>query len=174
VLGVAWKKVKNPAKFVVVFGLSLAITYLLWIVFVGTFSLHELLIGIIAALLTAAGMVVVTAQYPARFSPGVADLLALWRLPWYIVQGTWEIMEVAGKDALGIKPAESLFRVDLFRTGTEKDVRASARRALAVLYTTVAPNFIVLGVNTNNRRMLFHQIERSSVPKMTQQLGAEG
>lgn len=165
---------KNPVKFVVVFGLTLAVAYLLWIVFVGTFSLHELLIGIIAALLAAVGMVVVTVQYPARFSPGVPDLLALWRLPWNILQGTWEIMEVAGKDALGLKPAKSLFRVDLFYTGTGRDARASARRALAVLYTTVAPNFIVLGVNTNNRKMLFHQIERSSVPKMTQQLGAEG
>jgi hypothetical protein len=44
---------------------------------------------------------------------------------------------------------------------------------LATIYTTVAPNFIVIGIDPELSRMLFHQLERSSVPKMTGALGAQ-
>ena len=80
---------------------------------------------------------------------------------------------VAARDSIGGKRAQSLFRVSPFRAGARENPHAAARRALAVAYTTVAPNFIVLGINADGQRMLFHQIERSSVPKMTEQLGAE-
>jgi hypothetical protein len=43
---------------------------------------------------------------------------------------------------------------------------------LAVAYTTMSPNFIVLGINTKEKGLVFHQIERSGVPKMTKNLGA--
>lgn len=74
---------------------------------------------------------------------------------------------------IGGKRAESLFRVSPFRAGTAENPRATARRALAVVYTTVAPNFIVLGANANQQKMLFHQIERSSAPTMTEQAEVE-
>ena len=149
-----------------------AIFYLFWIAFSGTFATHELLVGIIGAVLATSGMVVVNLQYPARFSPRLANLLAIWRLPWYMLSGTWEIAIVAAKDLIGVKPAKSLFRIARFDAGREDDPRANARRVLAAGYTTAAPNFIILGVNASDQTLLFHQIERSSVPKMTRQLGA--
>lgn len=151
---------------------SMAIFYLFWIVFSGTFASHELLIGIIGAVLATSGMVVVNLQYPARFSPHLSNLLAIWRLPWYMLSGTWEIAIVAAKDFVGVRPAKSLFRIVRFDAGKKDDPRANARRVLAAGYTTAAPNFIILGVNASDQTLLFHQIERSSVPKMTQQLGA--
>lgn len=154
-------------------GVTLPISYLFWLIFVGTFSVHELLIGIIAALFTTVGMVVVTLNYPALFSPTLADLLACWRLPWYLLSGTWEVLAVAAKDLLGMKPAQSLFRVSPYEPGTKEDPHRTARRVLAVIYTSIAPNFIILGINPRDQKLLFHQIERSSVPKMTEQLGAE-
>ncbi len=157
----------------VTFCWTLPVFYGMWLFFVGTFSLHELLIGIIAAVLASAGMVVVTIFYQTPFSPGAADLLALWRLPWYLVSGTWEVLVVAAKDLVGSERAESVFRVAPFDAGATKDPRKTARRALAAIYTTIAPNFIVLGVNPSDHKLLFHQIKRSSVPKMTEQLGAE-
>jgi hypothetical protein len=166
-------KVKRPVKVAVTVGVTLPMSYVSWIVFVGTFSRHELLLGIGAALLTATGMVVVTMKYPEPFSPTVWELAAVWRLPWYLISGTWEIFHVAAKDLLGIQRAKSLFRVARFDAGEKNDPRATARRVLGVVYTTVAPNFIVVGVNTSDPRMLFHQIQRSSVPKMTKQLGAK-
>lgn len=152
--------------------LSLPSSYLLWIVFTGTFSLHELLVGIGGALLAASGMFVVNLQYPARFSPSISDLVAFWRLPWYLLSGTWEIALVATKDALRIKRAQSLFRVVSFDAGKSQDPHANARRVLAVAYTTIAPDCIVLGVNNSNNTLLIHQFERRPVGKMMRQLGA--
>lgn len=151
---------------------SAIICYLFWIVFSGSFATHELLIGTIGAVLATSGMVVINLQYRARFAPTASNLLAVWRLPWYLLSGTWEIAMVAVRDLIGIKPAKSLFRVASFDAGTKDDPRANARRVLAVGYTCAAPNFIVLGINASDQSLLFHQIERSSVPKMTQDLGA--
>jgi multisubunit Na+/H+ antiporter MnhE subunit len=165
--------VKDAKKLAAVPAIGLPVFFLFWLVFVGTFSLHELLIGIVATLLATAGLLVVNFHYPARFSPTTSELLSLWRICWYLLSGTGEIVMVAAKDLLGIKPAQSLFRVVTFDTGSKDDPRATARSALAVIYTTIAPNFIVLGVNANHRTLLFHQIERSSVPKMILRLGAQ-
>lgn len=151
---------------------SAGIFYLFWVCFTGSFSPHELLIGLVGALLATTGLVVVNLQYPAKFAPTISNLAAMWRLPWYLLSGTWEIAMVAGKDLIGAKRAQSLFRIASFDAGGKDDPHANARRVLAVGYTTVAPNFIVLGVNTSDQTLLFHQIERSSVPKMTQELGA--
>lgn len=153
--------------------IGLPIFYLLWLVFTGTFSWHELLVGVVAAALSVVGMIVVHLQYPARFAPSIKELLAGWRLPWYLVSGTGEIFLVAGRDLIGGKRAQSLFRVVPFDAGRGNDPRHATRRALATLYTTIAPNFIVVGVNSSDQRLLFHQIERSSVPRMTQSLGAQ-
>jgi hypothetical protein len=37
----------------------------------------------------------------------------------------------------------------------------------------MAPNFIVIGIDADEKQMLFHQLERSSVPRMSQSLGAQ-
>ena len=134
--------------------------------------MHELLVGIVATVLAVLGMCVIDVQYPARFAPSIAELLSLWRLPWYLLSGTWEVLKVAATDLTGAEKAESLFRVVHFDAGSKEGPRAVARRVLAVTYTTMAPNFIVLGINCNTDELLFHQIKRSSVPKMTQSLGA--
>lgn len=152
---------------------SLFIFYGLWVVFVGSFSLHELLLGTMAAFLSSSGLLVVTIQYPPRFVPNVSDLTACWRLPWAVVSRTVVVLMVAARDFAGGERAQSLFRVAPFRAGAKDNPHATARRALAVTYTTVAPNFIVLGINASDQKLLFHQIQRSSVSKMTEQLGAE-
>lgn len=163
----------QPAKLALAPGIGLPVFYLFWIIFVGSFSPHELLIGIIATVLASAGLLVIILQYPARFSPSFAELLSFWSLAWYLFSGTWEIVLVAAQDLLHIKSAQSLFRTVSFDAGRKDDPHATARRALAVVYTTVAPNFIVLGINTSDRQLLFHQIRRSPVPTMTKQLGAQ-
>jgi multisubunit Na+/H+ antiporter MnhE subunit len=167
-----WSIVAKVRQFGAFIGLGLPAFYVCWIIFVGSFSLHELLVGIIGAALAAIGLLVIDLRYPARFSPTIGELFSLWRMPWYLVSGTWEILKVSLKDLLGIEAAKSLFRVVPFDAGTKDDRRAVARRVLAVTYTTVAPNFIVLGINVNSQMMLFHQIERSSPSKMTKYLGA--
>lgn len=160
-------------RLVPLIAISLTVSYVLWILFVGTLSAHELIVGILATLLAVGGTCVVDVQYPARFSPSVAELLSIWRLPWYLVSGTWRVLTIALNDFLGIRKAQSLFLLVPFRAGDKTNPRAVARRVLAVTYTTMSPESIVLGVNTNTKQMLYHELERSPVPKMTQGMGAQ-
>jgi multisubunit Na+/H+ antiporter MnhE subunit len=165
--------VKDLGKLAFTVLLELPVAFLLWLLFVGTFANHELLIGLVAILVAAAGRVVIEIHYALKFSPTIAELLSLWRLVWYALSGTAEIVLVAARDLLGIKRAQSLFRVADFKAGKQDDAHDTARRVLAVVYTTIAPNFIVLGINPKDQKMLFHQIERSGIPQMTQSLGAQ-
>jgi hypothetical protein len=59
-----------------------------------------------------------------------------------------------------------------FKT-SKSDRRLIARRVFATFYTTMAPNFIVIGIDYRQSRMLFHQLERTSVSMMTKDLGAQ-
>jgi multisubunit Na+/H+ antiporter MnhE subunit len=153
-------------------GLTIVLTPGLWILFVGTSNPHELMVGLACSVAT-----IVFTLFVCRFSSSELefrprDLMQGWRIPWYIVSGVYEITLVLAKDLLQLEPAKSLYRVCGFDTSAHDPVRA-ARTVLAVAYTTTAPNFIVIGVDPAQSRMLFHQIESSSVPKMTQALGAK-
>lgn len=46
------------------------------------------------------------------------------------------------------------------------------RRALAIGYSTMTPNMIVIGIDHERGRMLYHQLERSPIAEMTRKLGA--
>ena len=88
------------------------------------------------------------------------------------MSGVYEVAIILSKDLCGVKAAESFYRVSGFKT-SKSDPQLIARRVLATAYTTTAPNFIVIGIDYNQSRMLFHQLERSIVPKMTKELGAQ-
>ncbi len=152
--------------------LSLPIFYVLWIAFVGTFAFDELLLGVIATLVATLGLSIINRRYPAKFLPGFHELLSLWCVPWYLVSDTWKIIAVAGKDLLGVRRAASLFRIVEFDAGTKDDTSAVARRVLAVVYTTITPNTIVLGINASDQKMLLHELISSPLPKMTRDLEA--
>ncbi len=163
------KSKRQPARII---GLAFLSFYLCWIIFVGTFSSHELLIGIIAALLAVAGLYMINLQYPATFQPTLKELLSLWSIPWYLLCDTWEIVALATKDILGVQTAKSLFQVVPFRAGNKEDPPATARRVLAVIYTTMTPSTLVLGVNTSDQKLLLHRLEPGPVSRVTEDLGA--
>ena len=163
---------KTTRQLASVLSLGFISFYLCWIIFVGTFSLHELLIGVLGALLATAGLSIINRHYPARFHPRLRDLRSLWRLPGYLISDTWKILALRAKDLRSIRTANSLFRVVPFQAGGKEDPRATARRVLAVIYTTITPNTVVLGVNTNDQNLLLHQLVRGSVSRMTKNLGA--
>jgi multisubunit Na+/H+ antiporter MnhE subunit len=164
--------VKNVKKTFVLLYVSLPIFYLFWIAFVGTFAFHELLLGLIATSVATLGLFIINRRYPAKFSPTLRDVLSLWCVPWYLVSDTWKIVAVAGQDLLGIKSAGSLFRTVQFDAGTKDDTSAVARRVLAVVYTTMTPGTVVLGINVSDQKLLLHELVSSPLPKMTRDLGA--
>jgi hypothetical protein len=109
---------------------------------------------------------------PLKVHFRIADLATGWTIPVQLLQRNWQITAVLIKDLLGIQRAQSLFRVVGFKTSKDAPVLV-ARRVLATLYSTAAPNFIVIGIDYTQSRMLFHQIERTNVSAMTRKLGAQ-
>lgn len=144
----------------------------LWIVFVGGTRRDEMIAGaaILAPSMAFFYRVWRTEELELEFH--WRDVAQGWRIPWYIVSGIYEIVVVFLIDVFGKKRSDSLFRVCGFKTA-KSDPRLIARRMLATFYTTMAPNFIIIGIDIRQSRMLFHQLERSSVPRMTKALGAQ-
>jgi hypothetical protein len=145
----------------------------LWIAFVATSNPHEMLVGLLCVAVTYAFSDFVCRSAATELAFRLRDVLAFWRMPWYILSGIGEITLVLAKDLLRIAPAKNLYRVCGFDASAHDPLRM-ARAVMAIAYTTVAPNFIVLGIDPATSRMLFHQLAASSVPKMTKALGARG
>ncbi len=143
-----------------------------WVLMVAGTRKHEMVVGVVVVLASGLFLRTVHKSATLRLTLEWRDLRACWRVPWYIISGSYEIIKLLLRDALTSRRAESLYRVSGFATAKD-DPRMAARRVLATAYTTAAPNFIVIGIDCAQSRMLFHQIERSSVPKMTRELGAQ-
>jgi hypothetical protein len=142
-----------------------------WILLVAGTKRDEMIVGALSVLAAALFLQFVYRAEDQKLDIRLKDLAACWRIPWYILSGSWEIVVILVKDLLSIKRASSFYRVSGFKTA-KYDPLLTARRVLATAFTTAAPNFIIIGVDYEQSRMLFHQLERSSVPKMTQALGA--
>jgi multisubunit Na+/H+ antiporter MnhE subunit len=143
-----------------------------WVACVATFHVHEMIVGVPSVVLSVFSCLFVVRKLPIQFRPSLADLIQVWRLPWYIVSGLVEIALVLARDFAGHR-APSLFRSAPWRYVADngEDV---AKRTLAIGFTTVAPNFVIVGIDRKRRQMLFHQVQKSGVPVMAQRLGAGG
>ena len=146
--------------------LSVLLVVVLWILFVGGIRRNEMLVSAGVLLLTGAFLYQVWRIETLDLDFRLKDIAQGWRIPWYILSGIYEIVGILLKDLLGIRRANSFYRVSGFNT-SKSEPQQIARRVLATFYTTMAPNFIVIGVDFRQSRMLFHQLERSSVPQMT-------
>lgn len=151
--------------------LSLLLIAAFWILFVGGTRRDEMIAGAGVFLLSAAFLYQIWRTETLNLEVRWEDLVQGWRIPWYVVSGVYEIIAILVKDLFGVERASSFYRVCGFKT-SKSDPRLIARRVFATFYTTMAPNFIVIGIDSHQSRMLFHQLERSSVPGMTKALGA--
>ena len=165
------KPIRHSLRHPVLFTFTLILAPASWILFVGTFNLHELLVGALASLATVLFLTFVCRSRNEDLSLRPQDLTQLWRIPWYIAVDVWVVTLVAFKDLLHLEAAQSLYRVCGFDTSLHDPVR-KARSVMAVAYTTASPNIIVIGIDPAQSRMLFHQLKRSKVPVITQKLGA--
>ena len=142
-----------------------------WIGFVGSLHAHEMEVGAVIVALSTVFCSLVYRSETLSFDLRLRDVAQCWRIPWYVLSDCSQISWLLLKDLAG-KRAESLYRVSGFRTGT-RDPIAVERSALAIVFTTATPSFIVIGIDPHQNHMLFHQIQRSEMPKMTKALGAQ-
>ena len=148
-----------------------ATSFALMLLYVGKVAPDELIVAAAGSVLTATASRIVLATHIAPMAAQWRAVVQIWRLPKYIVTGTWEVLAVLGAQIFLRRPAESLFHAVPFDTGADDD-ESAMRRALAISYTTATPNFVIVGIDREKRLLVYHQIRHSKIPEMTKKLGA--
>ncbi len=160
-------KSSSPAVTAVAICLALG-----WVWLVATIHLHEMIVGAAVVVLASLFLRLVHRSQPNVVQFHWKDVVQGWRIPWYMVCDTWIVILVFLSDLLHLRPAGSYYRVCGFKC-SKRDPAIVGRGVLATMYMTATPNSIVLGIDPQSSRMLFHQLERASVPQMVRALGAQ-
>ncbi len=146
------------------------VQWVIWLGYTNNSGAREMIAGAVAASVATAAAVVFSAQGHVRFRFRWRDLAQVVYLPWYALDGTWEVLKTLARQLFTRRGAPSFMATVQFDTGGDDPISAG-RRALAVTYTTATPNSIVLGIVHEQRLMLYHQILPGKVLAMTRHLG---
>ena len=128
----------------------------LWLAFVDTFAVAEVVLGLLAAAVAATAADLVRSQDLVRFRMDPRWLRGLGALPWQVARDTW-LLAVALWGQLRGRPVRGRFRVVPFPRERD-DARSAARRALVAGVVSVAPNTYVVGIEGDEGVMLVHQL----------------
>jgi multisubunit Na+/H+ antiporter MnhE subunit len=148
-----------------------ALSFVLMLLYVGKIALDEVLFAALGSVATATASKIVLEAHIAPVAAQWRSVAQIWRLPKYVVTGTWEIMAVLARQIFLRKPADSLFHAVPFEAGGDDD-ESAFRRALAIAYTTATPNFVIVEIDRQRGLLVYHQLRRSEIPEMTKRLGA--
>lgn len=150
---------------------SYVVLYGAYLLLVSTLTKPELWAGLVVAAIATIAAAAFGALGIVHFKPTIGQLLQAARIPAEMIRGTWAVFTALGKQLLTRDGAPSLMVAVPFEVGG-KDEGAAARRALAVTYTTMTPNSVVLGIPRKQALLLYHQVAPSNVPQMMINLGA--
>jgi hypothetical protein len=135
-------------------------------------SRAEWAIGIAAALLATIAAYGSARVGSISIRPTFSMIAQGWRVPGNAVSESWDLLVVTVAQLLGRKASDGQLVAAPFRYGT-LTARDSARRLLAVIYTTLTPNSVVIGLVREQNLILIHQMRGTEVSPITQELGAE-
>ena len=158
----------HPVRFLAATAIALFIG---WIWLVASVHPHEMLVGAVVVILSTAFCALVLRSATLPLQLRLKDILVVRHVPAEILKDTWIVLTVLFDDLFRGRPAGSFYRVAGFQT-SRRDPVLVARTALAVTYTTLSPNMIVIGIDPTQGHMLFHQLKRDDVPSSTRALGA--
>jgi multisubunit Na+/H+ antiporter MnhE subunit len=145
--------------------------WILWLVFAASLDSHELLFGLLASGMATLGAVIFSRQIWQDFTFRWQWVMEGFRIPWYAVSGTGQVLFGLYQQSFTLRRAASVLVGVPFVVGG-RNAKAAARRVLAVTYTTATPNSIVVGIARKQRLMLVHQIVPGPIKVMTRRLGA--
>jgi hypothetical protein len=146
------------------------VLWALWMAFVSNPHPSEMIVGIIVAVIAAVADGIVKSRKLVSFFPHISWIALIFLEPWYALEGSWQIFLALLKHLLG-KQSEAELKPVRFDPGGDDDA-SEARRALAITYFSIPPNFIVLGIDIGQRRALVHQVSPTGVPLIAKKLGA--
>ena len=132
---------------------------LLWLTFVDTLAIQEIIAGLVAAAIAATAAELAWSQDLVRFRLDPRWLRGLSGLPWQVLRDTWLLTVALWRHCTG-DPVRGAFRVVPFPSDAD-DARSAARRALVTVLASVAPNTVVVGVEGTQGtgvEMLVHQL----------------
>ena len=144
-----------------------------WLLFVEKLSAAELAIGGACSLIAAFASEIAWGTHLTAFGGDLGALAQVRHLPWLIVKDTLAVFRILVRHVFTRHKAESLMVAVAFDPGAPDEPHDAARRALAIAYSTMTPATVVLGIDQQTGRMLYHQLERSELPRMTRNLGAQ-
>jgi multisubunit Na+/H+ antiporter MnhE subunit len=134
----------------------------LWLLFVDTFALEEVVLGLVAAALaaTAADLVRVQDRVPFRLDPGW--LAGLAQVPGQVVRDSGLLALVLWRRLRG-QQVRGSFSALPFPVDADEG-RSAARRALVTAVVSLAPNTYVVGIEGDEGRMLVHHLVPTDGP----------
>lgn len=147
-----------------------------WMLFISQWNRSDASVGCVAAAFTIIAIWLVKKEFLSFPSAHLQWFLAGFSIPKYVLSGTIEafkamILQVFKKDQ-----KLSILQFVPFEVGSQ-DFSSEVLMALAVIYTTCTPNFVILGIDyqsgESHGKLIYHQLLRTPVPKMTQKLGAK-
>jgi len=128
----------------------------LWLAFVDTVAIAEVVLGLVAAAVAATAAELVRAQDLVRFRLEWSWLRDLYRLPGLLLGDSWTLA-VALWRHLGGRPVEGVLRTVPFPV-EQDDARSAARRALVTGTVSLTPNTYVVGIEGDEGFALVHQL----------------
>jgi multisubunit Na+/H+ antiporter MnhE subunit len=143
--------------------LQFAVLLGIWLLFVSKLEPSETLVGVGAAVLSATASEIVRGVERPRFLPHIGWMLEFWRIPLQILKDCGLVTAKLFRILTGRGRGTGHFVSVPFEWGGT-DQRSVARRVLAILYTTVTPNTIVVGIDRERNEMLLHTLVESPVP----------
>ena len=144
----------------------------LYFAFTANVGVREIVAAAATAAVATAAVLVFARAGQASFRFRAGDVAAAWRMPWYALTGTAQVLQGLWKQLAHPNRASTVLAAVPFDMGEADDRRAAGRRALAVTLTTATPNFVVLGLVEEQGVMLYHQIVPADVTRLTRRLGA--
>ena len=129
---------------------------ILWLAFVDTLAVAEVVLGLVAAAVAATAAELVRSQGLVRFRLEPRWLRDLPRLPWQVLRDCWLLAAALWRDCTG-HPVRGVFRVVPFPSEAD-DARSAGRRALVTALVSVSPNTLVVGVEGGGGELLIHQL----------------
>lgn len=150
--------------------------WITWMLFISKWDPYEAELGCLAATFAIIAIWLVKSKSLNPLSYHLQWFLEGVSIPKYVLLGTSEALKAMVLQMSRSNQTLSFLQFVPFEVGSG-DFSSQIRMALAIIYTTSTPNFVILGIDyklgETEGKLIYHQLLKTSVPKMTQKLGAK-